>query len=44
MYKVEVHVLYISTEPIFWVYNAQVTQVLSILWLFGVIGAVVFIP
>ena len=44
MYKVEVHILYISIEPIFWVYNAQVTQVLSTWWLFGVIGAVVFVP
>ena len=44
MYKVEVHILYISTEPIFWVYNAQVTPVLSILWLFGVIWVVVFVP
>ena len=37
MYKVEAHIYYISTEPIFWVYNAQVTPVLSISWLFGVI-------
>ena len=37
MYKVEVHIIYISTEPVFWVYNAQVTQVLSISWLFGII-------
>ena len=33
MYKVEVLILYIITEPIFWVYNAQVTPVLSISWL-----------
>ena len=38
MYKVEVHIFYISTEPIFWVYNFQVTPVLSISWLFGVMA------
>ena len=43
MYKVEVHIFYISTEPIFWVYNAQVIPVVSILWLFGVIWVVVFV-
>ena len=43
MYKVEAYIFYISTEPIFWVYNAQVTPVLSISWLFGVIWVVVFV-
>ena len=44
MYKVKANIFYISTEPIFWVDNAQVTPVLSILWLFGVIWVVVFVP
>ena len=45
MYKVEAHIFDISTEPIFWVYNAQVTPVLSISWLFVVIYyVVVFVP
>ena len=41
MYKVEAHIFDISTEPIFWVYNAQVTPVLSISWFFVVIYYVV---
>ena len=44
MYKVEVHILFSMIESTFWVYNAQVTQVLSTWCFFNVMGAVVFVP
>ena len=44
MYKVEFHILYLSTESILGVHEAWVTCMLGTLWTFCALGAVVLVP